>query len=153
MKKKLILLFTLLSFAVLVAAVLNTVVWAEAETSGFCGAEGDGENLWWKFDPETGTLTIEGEGEMADYNVTQAPWKDYEDRITTVNISNGVTSIGMYAFRYYKNLTSIMIGENITSIGDSAFLGCSALIEVYFNAIEVADLDFMDRVFSDAGIA
>lgn len=36
--------------------------------SGTCGAEGDGSNLKWTLDSE-GTLTISGQGKMADYGI------------------------------------------------------------------------------------
>ena len=35
--------------------------------SGYCGGEGDGSNLTWTLDTETGLLSISGSGAMADY--------------------------------------------------------------------------------------
>ena len=100
-----------------------------AETvSGTCGAEGDGSNLTWTLDTETGVLKIEGKGAMAKYtwNVN-APWYDYRDSIKTVSISNGVSSIGDHAFRYCGKIESITMPESIGSIGANAFRQCTSL--------------------------
>ncbi len=51
--------------------------------------------------------------------------------LTSITIPNSVTSIGNLAFYNCSNLTSITIGENITSIGISAFRYCYKLVEVY----------------------
>ena len=50
--------------------------------------------------------------------------------ITSLTISNSVTSIGDYLFRGCTGLTSVMIPNSVTSIGDSAFYGCSGLTSV-----------------------
>ncbi|MBR5842202.1 MAG: leucine-rich repeat domain-containing protein [Bacteroidaceae bacterium] len=47
--------------------------------------------------------------------------------LTTITISEGVTSIGRYAFAYCTSLTSITIPEGMTSIQNNAFEGCSNL--------------------------
>ncbi|MFA7126576.1 MAG: leucine-rich repeat domain-containing protein, partial [Bacilli bacterium] len=48
----------------------------------------------------------------------------------TVNIPNGVTSIGNNAFANRTQLTQISIPESVTSIGSNAFLNCSNLEKV-----------------------
>ena len=50
--------------------------------------------------------------------------------LTSVTISNGVTSIGGAAFMDCSSLTSVTIGESVTSIGDGAFCRCSSLTSV-----------------------
>ena len=47
-------------------------------------------------DTATGKLTISGTGAMYVYG-TQ-PWYNYKDNITSVEIENGITSIGNSAF-------------------------------------------------------
>ena len=47
-----------------------------------------------------------------------------------VVISDGVTSIGDWAFSDCSNLTSITIPDGVTSIGDEAFGGCSNLTSI-----------------------
>ena len=56
--------------------------------SGTCG-----DNLTWIFTAD-GTLTISGTGEMNNYDNTVPPWWDYNNDITAVVISQGVTSVG-----------------------------------------------------------
>ncbi len=51
--------------------------------------------------------------------------------ITDLEIPEGVTSIGNYAFYKCSSLTSITIPDSVTSIGGSAFSGCYKLVEVY----------------------
>ena len=45
-------------------------------------------------------------------------------------ISDGVTSIGDYAFSGCSGLTSIMIPDSVTSIGDEAFSDCGSLTSI-----------------------
>ena len=92
----------------------------EAPTSGTCG-----ENLTWELDLETGTLTISGTGEMADY-FNNNPWYS-NDNIKSVIIEDGITSIGDDAFYKCKNLTFVSIPGSVTSIGDGAFSYCIGL--------------------------
>ena len=47
-----------------------------------------------------------------------------------VEIPNGVTSIGDYAFYNCTGLTSITIPDSVTSIGSDAFSGCAGLTEI-----------------------
>ena len=73
-------------------------------------------------------LTISGNGKMKDYRGDDAsPWGT---SITKVVIENGVTSIGVFAFKYCTSLTSITIPDSVTSIGDWAFDGCTSLTSV-----------------------
>ena len=93
--------------------------------SGYCGGEGDGTNLMWQFSDD-GTLTISGEGEMAD--MSNSYYGSYD--ILRVEISEGVTSIGYCAFDDCGSLESIVIPGSVTSIGDYAFGGCSSLANI-----------------------
>ena len=47
--------------------------------------------------------------------------------LTTVELGNGVTSVGDNAFSKCTALTSVNIGDGVTSIGKNAFNGCTAL--------------------------
>ena len=103
--------------------------------SGSCG-----DDLTWRFDAETGTLTINGTGEMYDYAsaapmamdpVTSVPrWSDNTLNILHVVIEEGVTSIGSSAFWNCYYLQDVVIPSTVTSIGDSAFTDCEALTAV-----------------------
>ena len=59
-------------------------------------------------------------------------WSRYtvSTEVTSVNIPNGVTSIGDYAFDDCVNLASITIPNSVTSIGKSAFDGCTDLASI-----------------------
>ena len=64
------------------------------------------------------------DGKMADYESRDdVPWISYEFRnqIKSVVISNGVTSIGKYAFSQFYNVQDISIGNDVKSIGSYAF--------------------------------
>ena len=52
--------------------------------------------------------------------------------LMSINIPEGVTSIGDYAFYSCRSLTSINIPSSVTSIGGLAFASCSNLISVTF---------------------
>ena len=94
--------------------------------SGSCG-----ENVNWSLND--GTLTISGTGDMTDYSATgdPAPWSDYADEIYSIEIADGVTHIGTYAFRGCT-IDTIEFPASITSIGASAFADCTSLIEVSY---------------------
>jgi len=100
--------------------------------SGYCGGEGNGQNLEWKLDKD-GVLTISGEGKMADYDfnkgseyyLTTAPWGEYKDSLTLLVIENGVTTIGKNAFSDCSGFTgNLVIPDSVTIIGGGAFFNC-----------------------------
>ena len=78
------------------------------------------------FSISSGTLTISGTGDMDD-----APWDQYKDDITAVVISEGITTIGDYAFSGFEKMASVDIPGSITRIGSEAFSYCYALSSVY----------------------
>jgi uncharacterized repeat protein (TIGR02543 family) len=80
---------------------------------------------------DNGTFTIRGTGAMANYaSSSNVPWYDFRDFINNVIISNGVTTIGQYAFYGYTGLTSVTIPVSVTSIGQYSFYGCTGLTSV-----------------------
>jgi hypothetical protein len=105
---------------------------AKIIASGSCGS-----NLTWTLD-DKGVLNINGSGAMWDYLYeNEAPWKNYLDPpllpdsnpycIRTVNIENGVTSIGEGAFWFGTNITEVTLPNSIRSIGMVAFDTCVKL--------------------------
>ena len=78
-----------------------------------------------------GTLLINGTGAIPNYGYPVAPWYDYRNSITSIVISDTITSIGDQSFISCPNLTSITIGDSVTSIGEGAFYGCSSLETVF----------------------
>ena len=89
------------------------------EEKGTCG-----ENLSWVYSENT--LTINGTGEMTDYEFGSSPWNSYLSEITAIVIEYGVTSIGERAFSYsaVKNVT---IPGSVKTIGERAFCECRSL--------------------------
>lgn len=109
------------------------------------------------------TLSIEGTGEMMRWtgNGTVA-WKSYRANITSIQIADGITYIGDYAFYECKSLLemdipnsvttigqyafsgctglkTLVIGEGVTSMGRTPFNNCTALTKINFNAIAMSD--------------
>lgn len=69
--------------------------------------------------------------------------------LTTIIISESVTSIGPYAFYGCRYLESITIPENVTSIGDHAFSYCYSIKTVYVNrSSEVGVIEMGVNVFN-----
>ena len=93
-----------------------------------------------------GTLTISGTGNMKNWNSNSVTnWHGMRDRVKTVIIENGVTSIGDRAFYTCESLTSIEISESVTSIGDWAFYTCESLtgIEIPSNVTSIEENAFL----------
>lgn len=84
--------------------------------SGQCGA--NGSELTWTLNDD-GTLVIEGQGAMEDWDFPyrRAPWYEYNADIRSVVIKDGVTNIGEDAFLTYTDLVSVTIPGSVTSIG------------------------------------
>lgn len=102
--------------------------------SGICGGEGDGSNITWSFDTDTGLLKFEGTGKMANYGPDGnllCPWLRHANYILSAEIGEGITSIGSCAFYFCTKLSSAVIPEGVTTIGDSAFSNCQNLKEIY----------------------
>ena len=111
------------------------------EAFGNCG-----ENLRWIVD-KNGTLTIDGGGEMFDYDADPArknlpPWSEEELQkrfgmenvsITKIVLKNGITRIGDAAFAGMK-ITEVNIPETVTSFGAFSFKNCESLKKVEFPA-------------------
>ena len=110
----------LLAVVMLVSAVPFTGMQAFAANAGKCG-----DNLDWSL--EGGVLSITGVGNMDDYAVSHTPWYAERDSIESVIISDGVTSVGNYAFYDCDKLSSVAMPSGLVSIGKGAFRDCYEL--------------------------
>ena len=92
----------------------------------------DATQTWWEYDAATRTLTVSGTGAMPDFNsFDDQPWKDVREKIKTVVIEAGVTSIGNKAFTGCEVLTSVTLpGSGLETIGEKAFMGCEKLSSI-----------------------
>ena len=87
----------------------------------------------WYFDSSTGTLTFKGTGRVDDVpNETMRTWKDVMPKVKTIEISQGITYIGCFAFYGGENVTSVKLPSSLTYIADHAFEGCGKLESIVF---------------------
>ena len=93
---------------------------------GFCGAQG--ENLVWAM--KNGILFIFGDGAMADYPASNAPWKSFRDYIVGIYVEEGVTYIGKHAFTELRQVTDAYLSGSVETIGQYAFCNCINLQHV-----------------------
>ena len=126
----------------------DTVEWQEESEEEFLLAldsddeeEDCGENLTWEID-YNGKLIISGTGNMyhftADLNADgsigdcSSVFYPFRDEILTIEINEGVTGIGSYAFAGCTRLTDVSFPESLNEIGMSAFLDCTSLSSLEF---------------------
>lgn len=76
------------------------------------------------------TLTISGNGSMQNYAAdlaSAAPWHSLRGRITKIVITQGVKSVGNYAFYDFSRLKVIQLAPSVKRIGARAFYRCNGL--------------------------
>ena len=135
MKKKMIKNLLLVALMAVLCVVVGMTASA-LEPTGQCG-----DNVYWTFDETTGELVISGEGEM---------WDNYQyfialrEKIKTVCIESGVTSICDRAFERCGNIESIELPDSLTSIGKEAFFFCRRIknIKIPDNVISIGEEAF-----------
>lgn len=122
MKKRISSLIVIIAFLIL---CMPLITHAEIISSGTCGANEEKDRLTWELDNE-GILTISGTGNMKDYyhdyNYSKSPWQN-DLKIQSVIIEEGVKNISAKAFSGCSLLTSVTISDSVTSIGFGAFDG------------------------------
>ena len=100
-------------------------------------------STFWDYDAETKTLTISGEGSMADFTymtisdaeetvdeqcLASFPWAEYKNEVENVIVKDDITRIGNQAFRKFfalKNLT--VASKELLEIGNTVCMNNSAL--------------------------
>ena len=110
---------------------------SQGDTSGrkVIGTSGCGDDLVWTL-YEDGEMVISGTGKMSNYTnygmirENKAPWKEHIDKITTLTIEKGVTTIGDSAFIKGKNISKVTIPDGVTYIGEEAFSDCKSLTDI-----------------------
>ncbi len=109
MKKRLLLLLCLLTAA-------GSAAWAEI-ASGSC------KRGSWVID-DSGKLTVNINGDMADYSEGKAPWYGYADQITAIHIGSACTNIGRNGFYGLSEVTAVTGGENVEACAMYSFEKC-----------------------------
>ncbi|MBR3611185.1 MAG: leucine-rich repeat protein [Oscillospiraceae bacterium] len=104
--------------------------------SGNIGAMGEQLEVTWSL-TASGKLTIGGTGRMRDFEekyidfmgwATTAPWVQYNSKITSIVIEEGVKYIGAYAFFALDHAANeLILPESLEGIGNYAFNGCNNL--------------------------
>ena len=100
-------------------------------------------STFWDYDAETKTLTISGEGSMADFTyktisdaeetvdeqcLASFPWAEYKNEVENVIVKDDITRIGNQAFRKFfalKNLT--VASKELLEIDNTVCMNNSAL--------------------------
>ena len=125
----------------------TTVHFKSGYGKGSCG-----DNVSWVL-PLDGTLTISGTGAMEDYDIDNAPWYSFRSQVKSVVIEDGVTRIGISAFKNCDALTDVTIPGSVIRIEDYAFSDCSALPSVtipdgvtYIGSYAFSDCDSLASV-------
>ena len=106
------------------------VTYAEAlidDCDGRCGDE-----LVWKY--EDSQLNILGEGDMYDYDVDVQPWQQYRNKITSISLPEGLTSVGNAGFKDCMFVNHVSVPASVETIGFSAFENCRMLSNLTFAA-------------------
>ncbi len=106
--------------------------------SGSCG-----ESAVWTY--KDNTLYISGSGDMNDYTAAnEVPWYSFAGQIQSIQIDEGITSIGSYAFSDCALVTEIVLPDSIAAIGQHAFNNCTALESI---AVPEGVLSIEDNTF------
>lgn len=108
----------------------RNVVFNYGKPSNICG-----ENATWTFDEVSGSLIVNGTGEI-DANL--ANWGQIKDQVTYVEVENGITSVGESAFDGFTALQEVYFSESVLTVGADAFSGCEKLAVVTILADNVS---------------
>lgn len=90
---------------------------------GVTDPAGGHDNIRWVVS-ESGELRLSGEGELFldDWGYENGSlWFRMTDRITSVVVEPGVTSLCAHTFRYLEHVTAIVIGPDVKTIAGGAF--------------------------------
>ena len=110
-----------------------------------------GSNITWKMDGHT--LILSGSGEMPtfkhttesryNFDTVDTPWWQYRNRIHSVVIEEGITSVSNAAFYKCTNLTSVSLPSTLVSIKTEAFESTALdSISLPDSVTEIADYAF-----------
>ncbi len=152
--KKLLLIATAIVFVI--SSFTVYYVGAKGQTASVKANGKIGKSLTWVLDNK-GTLTVDGNGKMPDYNCdgfegydltaasfsTNTPWAKERKNIKKIIIKDGVESIGKYAFTGLTQVERVTVGKGVTKITDSAFTNCHSLKTVKLS-------DFVTEIGADA---
>lgn len=112
--------------------VYSFIVFPWKNEGGWCGNPdaNDGTNVYYEITESEGTktLSIHAMPELpatSDFSMENNHW--FPKYFNSVEIDDGITSIGSGAFKEFSKLTTITIPNSVTNIGEEAFTNCSGL--------------------------
>lgn len=118
------------SVLLLVSSFFSVIAYAEGGSDADLFNNGNcGQTAYWFYVYNTQEFEVTGDGNMQNYDLGSLK-KDYEmytDKIKTVCIDNGITSIGSNAFYSCENLESVQLPDSLTRIERGAFQYCKSL--------------------------
>ena len=87
------------------------------------------------------------QGSMGSYTAaSETPWYEYRDMITAVQIQEGVTNVGAYAFAGCTKLKTAIIPDTVDPmLGKNAFSGCTGLKEIRLPVDYVVSRTYSNR--------
>ena len=129
----------------LMAATVLCMSACGARTVSVDDASGAAGALTWKYEKETKTLTVTGNGEMPNAeSAADVAWASVRDGVQKIVVSAGVTTVGDYAFYGMSYAKEIVLPSTLTSIGKYAFGFCSAVegIQIPDGVVAIGDSAF-----------
>ena len=103
------------------------------------------DDVSWKYDASSKTLTVYGKGKMNNYaDEYSAPWHSYTLEIENVVVSDGISSVGNYAFSGAEKLHTVSLANSVSSIGTNSFSSCKSLksLALSENVVSIGDYSF-----------
>lgn len=134
----------MLSIVLSVVMILSIIPFAAsaATNGGTCG-----DNVQWVFSG-SGTLYINGTGEMYKYPYRESPWRHLENKIIAVDVGGAVSSISRYAFVDFDKIQAVTISNASIVVEEGAFDDCDALRRVYIGSGGGTGGVICDRAFA-----
>ena len=122
-------MFIMRKFFMILGLLACSLAFAAASFGDSGGEVGNG--VRWDFKESTGVLTFSytgsGSGEMPNYTSGYNPWRNVKDKVTLLEIGDGITHIGNHAFESNlraKGWKRATIADTVKTIGDYAFRSC-----------------------------
>lgn len=117
------------------------------------GNVGENDNVKWKFDANTGTLSITGSGDPGvNFIDSDAPWYGFKSEITRIEMDAEVQPVSMaYWFSGFKNLkdlTGFKIPNSVRK-ASSLFAWCSSLESLPDDFTLPENMDDIRYMFSE----